>query len=101
MKVDKSRNPGGARARVRHGSTTAQQKPVADRPTPAREAKDRLHLSPRAKVLAQARRQLEALPDVDMEKVREIQRRRKSGRYRLNADKIAERMIQDALNHQE
>ena len=101
MKVHKSRNPEGAPPRAGHESTRAPQKPGADRPTPARDAKDRLHLSPRAKALAKARRQLDTIPDVDLQKVREIKRRLQSGRYRLNADEIAERMIRDALNHQE
>ena len=101
MKVDKSRKPKGTLPRARHGATTAQQKPAADRPVPARDTKDRLHLSPRAKALAKARRQLDTIPDVDLQKVREIKRRLQSGRYRLNADEIAERMIRDALHHQE
>ena len=101
MKADESCNPKRTPPRDTCGSATAQPKNCADRPTPAAQAKDCVHLSPHAEALAQARRQLNAIPDVDTEKVREIQRRLQSGRYRLNADKIAESMIQDALDHQE
>ena len=101
MKADESCNPKRTPPRATSGSATAQRKPCADQHTPAADTEDCVHLSPRAEALAQARRLLDAIPDVDTEKVREIQRRLQSGRYRLNADKIAESMLQDALNHKE
>jgi negative regulator of flagellin synthesis FlgM len=98
MKIDGNHNPKGNPPRVTRDAATASGKPCPDRCTPVAATADRVHLSPRASALAEARRQLDALPDIDMEKVREIQHRLQSGRYRLDADKIAERMIREALD---
>ncbi len=99
MKIDEIGNPKhnspGAAPR---DSATASQAPHANRRPRASESEDRVHLSSQARELVKARRQLDALPDIDTEKVREIQHRLQSGRYRLDADKIAERMIRDVLD---
>lgn len=99
MKVDENNNPQGNPPRVTRDAAPASVEPGADKRTPAVSKTDRVHLSPRAKVFAEARRQLAALSEIDTAKVREIQHRLQSGRHRLDADKIAERMIRDALNH--
>ncbi len=101
MKIDDAHNAKGNASRVTRDSAAAPGNRRADRRTPTVESGDDVHLSPRARAFAEARRQLAALPDMDAEKVREIQRRLQSGHYRLEADKIAESMIRDALNHQE
>ena len=101
MKVDETHNPEGKASSVTGSPAAAPGKSRSDRRTPTAKSADHVHLSPHAKAFVEARRQLAALPDIDTEKVREIQRRLQSGRYRLDAAKIAEKMIRDALNHNE
>ena len=98
MKVDEHHTPKGKAPRVTNDTATVSGEPCPDRGTPVGTTADRVHLSPRARAFAEARRQLDALPDIDTDKVREIQHRLQSGRYRLDADKIAESMIRDALD---
>ena len=98
MRVDGNHNPKGNPPRVTRNVDTASGKSCPDRSTPVAATAERVYLSPPASALAEARRLLDALPDIDKEKVREIQHRLQSGRYRLDADKIAERMIRDALD---
>nr|MBL0714274.1 flagellar biosynthesis anti-sigma factor FlgM [Desulfobacterales bacterium] len=57
--------------------------------------------SPRAQEYRRACERLAALPDIESQKVLEIKNRRQSGRYRIDADKIAEKMIRDALRNDE
>lgn len=58
---------------------------------------DRITLSPRAREFRAACKRLAESPDMRPEKIAEIKARLKSGRYRVEADRIAARMIRDAL----
>lgn len=69
-------------------------------PSPAHR-KDRVSLSPRARELLNAQRALAAIPDVRAEKVEEIKARIADGSYRIDSEKIAVKMIREALSNDE
>jgi negative regulator of flagellin synthesis FlgM len=81
--------------------TSLPQKPDARAPdgSARRQSKttgvDRVHLSPQAQEFQKARQALAALPDIDRDKVDEVRARLQSGRYRIDAEKIAAQMIRD------
>ncbi|MGD9097143.1 MAG: flagellar biosynthesis anti-sigma factor FlgM [Desulfobacterales bacterium] len=56
-----------------------------------------VHWSLHARKYQQARKALATVPDVDNEKVQAIRARVQSGRYRIEAEKIADKMIREAL----
>lgn len=62
-----------------------------------RSESDRVTLSPRAREYREARKLLAETPDIRAEKVAAVKARLISGRYRIDADQIAARMIRDAL----
>ena len=101
MQIDNRDTPGDASARVtKHtGTTPGKTSPRQEKPRLSRA--DRVHLSPRAKEYQKARQALAALPDIEADRLREIKDRIQSGRYRLDADKIADQMIREALTNDE
>ena len=58
---------------------------------------DHVHLSPRAREFQKARQDLATLPDEAPEKIQAIRDRIQSGRYRIDTDEIAAKMIREAL----
>ena len=58
---------------------------------------DTVHISETAKRIQETKKQLEALPDVREEKVAELKRQIENGTYRIDAEKLAAKMIKDAL----
>ncbi len=58
---------------------------------------DNVHLSPRAREFQKARQDLATLTDEASEKIQGIRDRIQSGRYRIDADEIAAKMIREAL----
>lgn len=73
----------------------AESPPVAKRPP---SSGDRVTLSPQARELREARRALEALPDVREDKVADIRARIAAGTYRIDAAAIADKMIRDQFS---
>jgi negative regulator of flagellin synthesis FlgM len=71
--------------------------PCPKGPSPAHR-KDRVSLSPQAKELLNAQRALAAIPDVRAEEVEKIKARIADGSYRIESDKIAAKMIRQALS---
>ncbi|MGD9331284.1 MAG: flagellar biosynthesis anti-sigma factor FlgM [Desulfobacterales bacterium] len=59
---------------------------------------DRVTLSPKARELLEAQRILAATPDIREEKVAAIKARIADGRYRIDSERVAARMIQEALS---
>jgi flagellar biosynthesis anti-sigma factor FlgM len=60
---------------------------------------DRVLLSEQARLLQAAREAVKQMPQVDLEKVTRIQAQLAQGRYRIDPDKIASKILQDALLH--
>lgn len=101
MKIDDSHKPKGASPRIRHPSDPTRDQPQARARTTADKTGDQVHLSPRAREYQKARHVLSTLPDIDTDKVREIKDRLQTGRYHIDADKIAERMLQASFDGDE
>ena len=58
---------------------------------------DKVTLSSTARDIHQAEKALEKLPDVREEKVRELKDRIEAGKYDVNGEKIAEKMLNESL----
>jgi flagellar biosynthesis anti-sigma factor FlgM len=58
---------------------------------------DKVVLSPRAKEIQEATRSLQAVPDVDHEKVAAIRSQVVEGTYRVEGRQIAERMLRETM----
>ncbi|MDJ0855015.1 MAG: flagellar biosynthesis anti-sigma factor FlgM [Desulfobacterales bacterium] len=101
MKVDDRHPPDDDPARVTKNKGTPLGKASTRLEKPSLSRADRVHLSPQAKEYQKARQALAALPDIEADKLREIKDRIRSGRYRLDADKLADQMIREALANDE
>ena len=101
MKVDDRHPPEDDPAPVtkNKGATLGKASTRLEKPSLSRA--DRVHLSPRASEYQKARQALAALPDIEADKLREIKDCIQSGRYRLDADRIADQMIREALINDE
>lgn len=65
---------------------------------PAKTSGDQVLLSPEAQTLGKLESRINSLADVDMDKVAEIKRAITEGRFEINAQRIAENMLnQDEL----
>ncbi len=58
---------------------------------------DTVVLSDTAKQLQEAKKQLEAIPDVREDKVAQIKEQIENGTYEINEEKIADKMLKDSL----
>lgn len=93
MKIEDSRD-----SQQPSGALTAQRDRDAEKAIGRSESLTDLkaasvHLSPRAREYQRARQALAAIDDVDEDKVRAIKDRINSGRYRIDAGQIADKMI--------
>jgi negative regulator of flagellin synthesis FlgM len=61
---------------------------------------DKVELSPEAKMISQAIKAVEALPDVRENKVAEIRERIANGTYRIDGKEVAEKMIKESFLNQ-
>lgn len=81
----------------------ASPTPEVKSSTPAKssakaDAKDQVVLSQEAQTLGRLQAKINTSPDVNLEKVEEIKRAIAEGRFEINADRIAENMLnQDDL----
>lgn len=60
-------------------------------------AEEKVSLSSEARDLQQAKKAIDALPDVREEKVQELKDQIQAERYDINAEKIAEKMVSESL----
>jgi negative regulator of flagellin synthesis FlgM len=79
-------------ARIKSSAKAAASKPTG-RPAGA----DRVELSAKAKELQAAREAIAKMDDMDHEKVARIKAQLKAGTYKVDAEKIAGKMIEEAL----
>jgi negative regulator of flagellin synthesis FlgM len=71
-------------------------------PSPSGDASpvDKVVLSPKAREIQDARRQLDTVPDVDASRVEALRFKVETGVYQIDGGQIAERMLQEmTLNH--
>ena len=59
--------------------------------------RDRAHISRRAKEAEQARKAIEATPDVDEKRVKELKKAVEQGTYNVRGEVVAESMIRRSL----
>lgn len=90
-------NPGGpanARGRTNGVNTTPEAStPAAATPKAPASAKDNVVLSPEAQNLNRLQAKISDMPDVDMERVAAIKKAIAEGKFEINADRIAENML--------
>lgn len=60
-------------------------------------ATERVDLSAKAKEIQKIRKMLDGIPEVREEKVQALKNQIAQGSYRIDTDKIAERMVEDSL----
>ena len=77
--------------------TKQSAKTAENSPAGATTRGDRVVLSAKAKELQAAREALEKMDEVDHEKVAKIKAQLKAGIYKVDADKIAGKMIEESL----
>lgn len=96
MKVDPSSLHRIGRSKVagvRHGGLDAVRPPDGLDPSRAIEAADQLELSRRAEEIRAARAALADTPEVRAQRVAELKAKVESGTYRVDAEKVAERIL--------
>ena len=98
MKIDDPKKPDEVSARTSACAAKTLEKARTRQHDPGSSRADSVHLSPRAREYQKVCQALAALPDIEEDKVREIKDRIQNNRYRPDADKIAEKMIREALS---
>lgn len=58
---------------------------------------DKVELSPKAKEIQEAKKLLQAIPDVRNEKITLIKNQVEKGTYRINGEKTAAKMLEESL----
>lgn len=71
----------------------AQPASVSTQQTTSKSTGDQVQLSQEAQKLGQLQAKINAAPDANLEKVNEIRRAIAEGRFQINADKIAENLL--------
>ena len=70
---------------------------ASEQPEKQQTKADTVVLSDTAKKVQEAKKQLEAIPDVREEKVAQLKEQIENGTYNMDEEKIAGKMIKDAL----
>ena len=83
----------GARSKPAAPSAPEVKAPAPDAAPASKGASDQVVLSQEAQTLGRLQAKINSSPDVDLEKVAEIRRAIAEGRFEINADRIAENMI--------
>jgi negative regulator of flagellin synthesis FlgM len=84
------------KGRGRTGTEQGKETTAAER-IAGKRTEESVVLSPEAKEIHAARQKLEDLPDVRQEKVNEIKKQLMNGSYSISDDKVASKMVEDAL----
>lgn len=83
----------GTRSKPAASNTPEAKAPAPDLTSANKGAGDQVVLSQEAQTLGRLQAKINSAPDVDMEKVAEIRRAIAEGRFEINADRIAENML--------
>lgn len=87
--------PGGAAAnRTGAGSATPAKTDANPSPEKRAQSTDTVELSEQAQTLSRLQDNIAVAPDVDSERVAQIRQAISEGRFEINADKLAEAMLQ-------
>ncbi len=60
---------------------------------------DKVTLSERSRLLDTARQKVKSMEEIDQQKVAEVKARLESGAYRVEADKLATKILQESFMH--
>lgn len=97
MNFDTNNNIGSVGSKSTRGKVSApatESKAPAPKPAPARpDASDQVVLSPEAQNVGKLQAKINASPDVNLEKVAELRRAIAEGKFEINAERIAENML--------
>lgn len=72
---------------------------AAGQPEQQQNKADTVALSNAAKDIQEAQKQLKAIPDVREDKVAQLKEQIENGTYEIDAEKIADKMLKDALTN--
>ncbi|UCF94626.1 MAG: flagellar biosynthesis anti-sigma factor FlgM [Desulfobacterales bacterium] len=72
---------------------------AVDKPANSTVKTDKVEISETAKRMQEAKKQLEALPEVRKEKVAELKNQIENGTYERDAEKIADKMLKESLSN--
>jgi negative regulator of flagellin synthesis FlgM len=90
--------PGVTTNKNAKGNEAIEQQSKATQPAPAAKpaepARDVVEISSQAKVMKSLEAKLKELPDVDLNRVEELKSAISEGRYNIDAQSIADRMLQ-------
>ncbi len=59
------------------------------------ESSDKVTISEKARLVEAARRQVKAMPEVDLDKVAQVKARLKAGTYHVDAEKLAHKILKE------
>ncbi len=99
MNFDTNNNIGSSASKGTRSRTSspvvepAQPANVSAQQATSKSTADQVQLSQEAQKLGQLQAKINAAPDVNLEKVNEIRRAIAEGRFQINADKIAENLL--------
>lgn len=98
MNFDTNNNIGSVGSKNARGKVSApateSKAPAAPKPAPANSgASDQVVLSQEAQNVSRLQAKINTSPDVNLEKVAEIRRAIAEGKFEINADRIAENML--------
>ncbi len=97
MKVTETRNQINELIQQQKAGEKASQSRDGRQVSGAATPEERVTLSERAKEIQQARQALSELPDVREEKVAELKARIEDGTYRVDGEKVAEKIVGESL----
>ncbi len=98
MKIHGSRGPTGKQPQAKVQKTGAAGKAAGTKVSGASGktgGADRIEVSDRAKEVADLKAGIDALPEMRTDKVQEIEKTVKDGKYKVDSMKVAEKMIDE------
>lgn len=99
MKIS-AKTPLSSLQRYQRAATETQKKnaPIHESGTPLKN-EDRVHLSEKAKELQAAKKKLEEIPDIRMDKVNEIKQKIDDGSYDIDGKAIASNLLKETIEN--
>ncbi len=71
--------------------------PVSEKPVSPKTVGDKVVLSPRAKEIVEAKKNIDSIPDIREEKVAAIKKELEKGTYKIDGKKVAFNMIKESI----
>ncbi len=97
MEISSKNHPVNIDAYVNQVNNKTSSRSVSEQSGKPAIKADTVDISDTAKKIQEAKSHLENIPDIREEKVAELKSQIENGTYEINADKIASKMLRDAL----